>query len=252
MAWGMDRELLLRIERAGFYAWPALESVTQDGWVWRFSDGAGSRRANSVCALEFTGSDVEAAIDEVEARYAARGAPPQFQVSDASSPPDLDQRLERRGYAIDDPCVSLVKELSGDERAPPGSETFDSPTNSWFACYSSVITPARQKTAPSILARIPRPRAFCAYVRNDRVIATALGVPLGGIVIAECVATLAEARGTGAASAVMRALEAWGSAQGCQYAALQAVRTNVPAQALYKSLGFMPVGNYHMRIKRHP
>ena len=38
-------------------------------------------RANTVAALAFTGSDVEAAITEVERRYRAAGAPPRFTVS---------------------------------------------------------------------------------------------------------------------------------------------------------------------------
>ena len=247
----MDRELLLRIERAAFHAWPAVETADLGGWAWRFSDG-GSQRANSVSALHFTESNVESTIDEVERRYAALEAPPQFQVSDVSSPSDLDAHLARRGYTINDPCVTLVKTLGTDSSPPAGTDCSDSPSIGWFTCYSSVITPARQMTAPRILASIPRPRVFCGYMRDSRIVATALGVPLDGIIIAECVATHAEARGTGAASNVMRALEVWGAARGCQYAALQAVTTNAPAQALYKRLGYMPIGRYHMRVKRGP
>ena len=82
--------------------------------------------------------------------------------------------------------------------------------------------------------------------------ATALGVPDGEIIIAECVATLGAARGTGAASRVMRGLEIWGAARGCRIAALQALADNVPAQALYKSLGYRAAGGYHLRVKDLP
>jgi N-acetylglutamate synthase len=239
--------LLARIERAAFRAWPAPQNADVAGWHWRFADGAGSRRANSTAALAFSGTDVEAAIDAVESRYAGRGAAAMFQISDVSQPADLDQRLADRGYAVVEPCVTLVAEIA-DVLAPMGIEYFDVATPAWFDCYSSVITPARRATAPQILSRIPKPAAFCGVVRGGRVIATALAVAHDGIVIAECVATDVDARKTGAASAVMRGVAAWGAEQGCTIAALQAVAANAPAQALYRSLGYRPMGSYHMRV----
>ncbi len=244
----LDRDLLVRIERAGVHAWPASDVVERDGWLWRFSHG-GSQRANSVSALSYSGRDVDAAIDAVEAHYGARKVPAMFQVSDVSEPDDLDQRLAQRGYRINDGCVTLVKAIEPSAEMPLGTIYFDCAASDWFACYASVITPARRRTAPQILQRIPQPRAFCGVVREGRIAATALAVANDDIVIAECVATLAEVRGTGAASAVMRGLEAWGAAQGCRLAALQAVETNLPAQALYRRLGYCVHGRYHMRVK---
>jgi N-acetylglutamate synthase len=244
----IDRDLLMRIERAGVHAWPALETARFDGWLWRFSDG-GSQRANSVSALAFSGRDVEAAIENAERRYAVHGAKAMFQVSDVAAPSDLDARLANRGYTINDPCITLIRDIGAAPEMPPGVVCFDTATPAWFDCYASVITPARKRIAPQILARIPRPCTFCGLVRDGRVVATALAVPHDGIVIAECVATLAEARGTGAGSAVMRGLEAWGAANGCRLAALQALANNIPGQALYKSLGYRPHGGYHLRVK---
>ena len=42
-----SRAEVLAMERAAARAWPALEAIDVDGWVWRAS-GGGSRRANSV------------------------------------------------------------------------------------------------------------------------------------------------------------------------------------------------------------
>jgi N-acetylglutamate synthase len=244
----MDRTLLRQIEDAGVNAWPALETRPLDGWLWRYSDG-GSQRANSVSALEFTGPGVEAAIDTAEAWYGARGKPSMFQVSCVASPADLDHRLAVRGYRINDPCITLAKEIDAVGSRPDGIEYFATVTPEWFDCYSSVITPERKRMAPLILARIPPVAAFCGLRRDGRIVATALAVPLGRVVIAECVATLATARGTGAASAVMRGLEVWGAARNCKVAALQALENNAPAQALYKSLGYRENGRYHLRVK---
>jgi N-acetylglutamate synthase len=244
----MDRALLRRIEKAGVHAWPALEAEPLEGWLWRYSDG-GSQRANSVSALSFTGSNAEAAIDEAERRYAARGKAAMFQISDVSAPADLDARLDARGYRIVDPCTTLVQEIEHGAACPDGVEYFATATPEWFDCYASVITPERRRVAPSILARIPDGRTFCAVRRDGRIIATALGVFLDDVLIAECVATRADVRGTGAGSAVMRGLANWGATQGCKFSALQALAGNAAAQALYASLGYKELGRYHLRVK---
>lgn len=244
----IDRELLLRIERAGVHAWPAFETAPLDGWLWRFSNG-GSQRANSVSTLEYRADDVEASIDEAERRYAARDASAMFQISDVSEPSGLDARLEARGYRINDPCTTLAKHCDPGVAVDNDIVFLDSATTEWFDCYSSVITPARKRTAPRILAGVPRPSVFCGYRHDGRIIATALGVPHEDVIIAECVATYAEARGKGAASMVMRGLEAWGQRHGCTWIALQAVVTNAAAQALYRSLGYTEQGRYHLRVK---
>ena len=87
----ISRERLLAIERAAVAAWPAGETADIGGWLWR-SSGGGSQRANSVSALTFEGSDVEAAIAEAETRYRARSAAPMFQICDVNAPVDLDER----------------------------------------------------------------------------------------------------------------------------------------------------------------
>ena len=64
---------LRRIERLHVRAWPAFETANIDGWLWRYS-GGGSQRANAVSTIDFTGAEVEHAVDEVESRYHAIGA----------------------------------------------------------------------------------------------------------------------------------------------------------------------------------
>jgi N-acetylglutamate synthase len=246
----LDPRLLLAIERAGVLAWPAVETHGIDGWLWRFANG-GSQRANSVSTLDFDGADIDKAIADAEQRYRARGAPPMFQISDVCAPSDLGQRLAARGYTSKDRCTTLMRPAPFDAAEIGGGfgggfEIFDRATDEWTACYASVITPDRRRTAPDILARVPRGSAFCAVRRQGRIVATALGVTHGGVTIAECVASLAEVRGQGAASAVMRGLAAWGAAQGAHTVALQAVEHNAPAQALYRSLGYRLHGHYEI------
>jgi GNAT superfamily N-acetyltransferase len=244
-----SHEQLVAIERAALTAWPARETADIDGWLWRYS-GGGSQRANSVSPLIFCGADADAAIAQAEARYRARGAAPMFQVCHVGEPADLDARLQRRGYRMQEPCTALARNIAPDASAAHDAdiEIGDSPSEDWLSVYLAGITPSRRELAPMILARVPAPRAFLLLRDEGRPAATALGVVAEGVAIAECVMTLADRRRGGGASRVMRALEAWGARQGATIAALQAVAANAPAQALYAKLAYALVGSYHYRV----
>ena len=235
------------IERVAVRAWPALATANVAGWLWRYT-GGGSQRANSVSPLDFAGADVEAAIDEAERLYGARGAAPLFQVSDVVAPADLDQRLARRGYRLQEPCTCLAKPLGPDAAMPPDVEVAERAGEDWLSVYFTGVTLSRRAAAPTILARVPAPAAFLLRRQGGVPISVALAVADGGVVIAECVATHPEHRRQGASARIMRALEAWGVAHGARVAALQAVAANAPAQALYAKLGYRPVGGYHYRV----
>lgn len=249
----ISRDTLLAIERAAVVAWPASETADVDGWLWRYS-GGGSQRANSVSALAFRGTDAELAIGEAERRYRLRGASPMFQVCEVNAPGDLDGRLQRRGYRLREPCTALAKRIppaisgSLDTSLDSGVEIADRPSEAWLSVYLSGITQSRRAFAPTILARVPPPCAFLLVREAGEPAATALGVVAEGVVIAECVMTLATRRRSGAATRVMRALEAWGAGQGATVSALQAVTANAPAQALYAGLDYARVGGYHYRV----
>jgi GNAT superfamily N-acetyltransferase len=234
------------IEQAAVRAWPALETANIDGWLWRYT-GGGSQRANSVSPLAFTGADAEAAIDEAEGRYRSRGTKPMFQVCDINRPADLDQRLAARGYRLQEPCTTLAKQIAARE-VPSDVEIAMSASEDWLGVYLAGISEDRRPIAPRILAGVPAPRAFFLFREDGKPMSAALGVVAHGVVVAECVATLAAARRRGGSVRIMTALEAWGAKQGAGIAALQAVAANEPAQALYAKLDYTRVGRYHYRV----
>jgi GNAT superfamily N-acetyltransferase len=239
---------LLAIERAAVAAWPAFETADVKGWLWRYS-GGGSQRANSVSPLQFAGSDVDGAIAVVEARYRARGAAAMFQICDVNVPNDLDQRLERRGYRLQEPCTCLAKRIASPAASiDTNVELAQAPSEDWFSVYLAGITVSRRSFAPRILARVPAPRAFLLLRDQGEPVATALCVVAEGVAIAECVSTRADRRRTGAGSRIMRALEAWAARHGARIAALQAVAANTAAQGLYAKLAYARVGGYHYRV----
>jgi GNAT superfamily N-acetyltransferase len=245
----LPHDRLVAIERIAVAAWPALETADIEGWLWRYS-GGGSQRANSVSALDFRGADIDAAIAQAEERYRARGASPMFQICDVNDPTDLDARLERRGYRLQEPCTVLAKSIAPNGAAIPDAdiEVSERPGPDWLSVYLAGITPSRRSLAPMILAGVPSPCAFLLLRDRGRPAATALCVVGDGVAIAECVMTEADRRRSGAGSRVMLALEAWGARQGATLAALQAVAANAPAQGLYARLAYARVGSYHYRV----
>jgi GNAT superfamily N-acetyltransferase len=228
-----DLPAMLRLAVA---AWPALETAGIDGWLWRAS-GGGSKRANSVSALSFTGADPETAIDAIEARYSARGQVPRFQIDDISAPADLARRLLARGYREEEVTLTMTKSIGAAD--PPSScEIAAEPTAAWLAVYLSAITPDRRAVNQLILDRVPAPRAFILCRDAGIARSTGLCVVSGDDAIVECMATSAAGRRTGGASAVLASIESWAAQRGARATCLQVVDGNAPAISLYHNAGY--------------
>lgn len=238
---------LRAVERLHVRAWPALETADIDGWLWRRS-GGGSNRANSVSTVRFTGGDVEAALDAVEARYRARNAPARVCVYDLSEPPGLTESLKARGYRNDETTVTMKKPVARRD-APGNVEVSERPGDAWRGVYLGAITENRRVINAEILKSIPQPCAFFACKREGRVISTGLGVADGGFAAIECMATRADARRQGGAQAVLAAIEHWAEREGAHTLALQAVAINAAAIALYRGFGFEQVATNRFWVK---
>lgn len=235
------------IERAIARAWPADETWPIGGWLWR-SSGGGFGRANSVATLGSPG-DVDAAIEEVEARYRARRQPTLIQVTDASEPLDLGTRLLGRGYRVSDENATLVRRLDpetivGGRRVRPdlAVEMNEDATDDWLQTYGTALDAARRASAPRILARVPRPRRLIGVRQAGEHCATTLLVADGPIAVVECVATRVQSRRSGAAHLAMAAAIEQARELGAAIIALGMVAANQPARALYEGLGFAEVG----------
>lgn len=241
------RAELLAVEEAAVRGWPALQSAVIDGWVWRHTSG-GSVRANTVAALAFIGSDVRAAIVEVERRYRAAGAPPRFTISQVSVPADLDARLAARGYLRGDDHVTMAKRVEPCSLPADALEVGAEPTPEWMEVYLAGLSLDRRAVAPSILSGLPAGRMYFAFRRMGKIVASGLSIADGGLASVQCMATLPAYQRQGCAQSVLAAIESWAAAQGCRLLYLQTGADNAPAQALYRRCGFFLAGRYHTRV----
>jgi len=235
------------IERLHVRAWPALATASVRGWLWRYS-GGGSQRANSVSTVEFSGDDPAAALDEVEARYRARGAPTRIHTYDLTAPQGLTDLLRARRYGESETTVTMMKPATARE-LPAGVEIADTGDAAWREVYLAAITESRRATNARILDAIPRPCGWFACRRGGRTIATGLCVADGDLAVVECMATRADARRQGGGRAVLAGIEAWAAMRGVRALALQAVIGNLPAVALYRGFGFEPVATNRFWVK---
>ena len=250
----MKHELIAELDALAARSWPAIEEERRGGWTLRYADGF-TFRANSVLPRALDG-DSEGAIDEVEQAYGARGLRTVFRLGPVVDPPDLDDRLVRRGYALEHPAAVLACDLSealrrlGSPRhevaldarlGAPWLETFRRAERRWPA--------AQDAAAQHVLSAGADERRFALAAVEGVPVATGYGRIAGGWLYLSCIATLAEQRRGGLGRAVSAALLGFGHAHGARSAFLEVDARNEAAIALYAALGFRPVYAYHYRVR---
>ena len=250
----MKHELIGELDGLAARSWPAVEEELRGGWTLRYAGGF-TFRANSVRPHALDG-DPEGAIDDAEQAYRARGLRTVFHLSPVVDPPDLDERLERRGYALEHRAAVLACDLAEairrlgaprhdvalDERlGAPWLETFRRAERRWLAEQDAAaehVLTAGSDERRFALATVERVPAATGYARIA-----------GEWLYLSCIATLPELRRGGLGRAVSAALLRFGHAQGASSAFLEVDARNEAAIALYAAFGFRPVYAYHYRVR---
>jgi GNAT superfamily N-acetyltransferase len=238
----MTRALGTRLGELVAEAWPAPSTQDIGGWLLRHADGV-TKRANSVLPIGDPG-DVDVAVERAERFYTELGLPTVFSIDAQARPQGLDGFLEASGYELVDPTIAMVADLAG-PYAQDGVEVEQAPSREWLDLWWSVDGRYDHQLpmAEKILTGVP-----AGYASLDGV-AVGRGVPQGEWLGIYAMAVAPEARRRGLGRRVLRALLAWGRAQGCERAYLVVVERNAPARALYEAEGFVEAGGYHYRVK---
>jgi ribosomal protein S18 acetylase RimI-like enzyme len=232
------------IELATIRTWPAAVTEERNGWFCLAAGGV-TGRVNAAWPLGWDGGDLDAAIDDVEAWYAARGLPPRFKLTDgAFAPPELPQALARRGYAPVTPTLVMTTRVAPRDASPDVRMADAMPDEFDAALRETAKDESEYDERRNIALRAPKPTAFATIREDARVAAIGMAAcseDLAGIFLMR---TTPEARRRGLARRILRALLARCAAWGARTAFLQVEADNAPAVALYRSEGFTELATY--------
>ncbi|WEK50567.1 MAG: GNAT family N-acetyltransferase [Candidatus Kaistia colombiensis] len=241
---------ILGIEAACLSAWPAVGTVHDGAWIWRFAHGY-SKRSNSFQSLDPEDDDeAERRIAYLAALSTRHGIEPVFRVTPLAGQRVLDV-LDRDGWSAFDESRVLAMDLDGFDFAPTGDVRFFNPTDPRWYRAQSVLSQAAAKEVESLKVLLgliaPEARGIVCYAPDGTPAAAALAVNAGGIGVFLNVVTDRTRRRQGYGAAVMRAALGWTVENGASSAAIQVTSQNDPAIRLYESLGFVEQYRYHYR-----
>ena len=233
--------------------WPGKSIHKLLGWTVNEDSGV-TWRANCVFPYgAVTLDQVESLIDEVIRFYNGSGHPAAFKITNACQPPDLDERLERRGF--EKRMLTHVQTLDlGIDRftlEPTSSpEIHPNVTEEWLDKQKVDKRYQGQglKVLEGILRRIPGEKGFAIVRSEEKVVAVGLGVVHKDWLALFSIRVDSDKRRKGIGRTVSKALLNWGMELGARKAFLQVEVENIPAQALYRELGFETVYTYWYRI----
>lgn len=245
-----DMALVLACEERIVNCWPAVETLRIDGFVVRFAHGY-SGRANSATPI-VPGADLdEKGIAVVERLYAAAGLRSLFRITPLAAP-NLAARLLARGYQLRDESCGFVAplELPFEESAADLALTA-APDIDWIEGVSALQRSDKNNPAhlAAIVTRIRLPAAFAMLRVQSRPIGFGLCVIDRGMAEIGSIILAPEYRGKGHGRALVQGLLRFAGENGAHSAFLQVEAGNLPAIALYKSLGFKHVYGYRTLIR---
>jgi ribosomal protein S18 acetylase RimI-like enzyme len=241
---------ILGVESACLSAWPAVGTVHDGAWLWRFAHGY-SKRSNSFQSLDpEDDEDAERRIDYLAALSRRHGITPVFRVTPLAGGRVLDA-LDRAGWSAYEESRVLAMSLEDCAFEPAGDVRFFNPTDPRWYRAQSTLSQSTGKTVETLKILLgliaPEARGVVAYAPDGTPAAAALAVNAGGIGIYLNVVTDRTKRRQGYGATVMRAALRWTMENGARAAAIQVTSDNDPAIRLYESLGFVEQYRYHYR-----
>jgi GNAT superfamily N-acetyltransferase len=229
-----------------------------DGWLVRATPDAPFRRANSVLPNgPLTDTSFDDAMREVEEFYDSRELPVRFQISEAAQPPDLDRRLERRGYEIEVPVVvmSAGATIVLGRTAGQGRLADERGRRAWeranAALHGDVQSARERVLAYGRAMHALKLPAVAAVAPAEPGEATSIGFAVAeqGWTGIFGMGTRPGHRRRGAATAVLHTLAEWAVEQDAPRLYLQVEEANAAARELYVRAGFVDAYGYHYRSR---
>ncbi|WP_299735201.1 GNAT family N-acetyltransferase [uncultured Roseobacter sp.] len=222
--------------------WPAAAKRAVGPWVLRHGAGGGKRVSAATAQTLPQQTDIAAA----EAEMGQDGQDPLFMIRPEDA--DLDQRLAAQGYHVLDPtnvyCTPVARLT---DKPVPRVTAFCI----WEPLAIMEEIWAQGGIGPERLAVMARAGVKTGILArwNEKPAGAAFAALHETICMVHAVEILPEQRRQGVAQWVMRAAAFWAQKQGATHIAVLCTQANTAANALYSSLGFEIVGQYHYRHK---
>ncbi|SFS60477.1 GNAT family N-acetyltransferase [Paenibacillus sp. BC26] len=241
------------LEELTLNAWPSLQTVVYDGWLLRFAAGY-TKRSNSVSAL-YSANDhhLEERIAACEAVYNEAAQDTIFKIT-PFGPPDLDQILDQRGYAIADPSRVMIIESLVDVPAPElqGMKIEYEMSDSWLdtMCEMNRITGTNKQLAAQIITSTKPKQGYFTLAVNDEPVACGLGVVERGYIGLYDIVTAEAHHNRGYGEQLIRHMLHWARENGAEKGYLLVVQSNAAANRLYRKLNYRESYPYWYRVKK--
>ncbi len=240
------------LEELTLNAWPAPQTVYDDGWVLRFAEGY-TRRANSVNPLYTPFSDLAEHIRRCEGWYRARKQDVVFKMTPLALPKQLDKVLALHGYREE--AVTSVQTVELSHIAPPDQNqniilTYEL-HDAWLELFCQMRGGDTRHLGMmrKIISRIAPACAFAVLYVGETSAAMGLAVAERGYVGLFDIITHPELRNRGLGEQLILRLLNWGKASGATHSYLQVMTNNAPALRLYEKLGYQEVYQYWYRVR---
>ncbi len=233
------------IERATLTAVAPQAQEEIEGWLLPFDTGTVGR-AKSAVPLSHEAPRAEV-IEEIEARYAARGLPLMLRLPDVASFDALRKRLSARGYAAGGKPVHVQAALAHDARAvSPGPLAYlaERPDAAWAAVFvGEGFDPVDGASRVATLSRAPG-ALFASIREGDATVAAGMAGFSHGWASVHGMRTAQHCRGRGLAAQVLATLADAALTRGLERMVLQVEASNDSALALYRRAGFITGWTY--------
>lgn len=236
----MTPDLLAQVAEA---TWPPAATHRHGPWLIREGQGGGQRVSAASPAGDWTSDD----IPQAEAAMAALGQSPLFVIH----PQDVavDAALAARGYAHHDPVVAYAAPTDALADPPPA---FLTSFPHWPPLAVAAQLWAEGGIGPGRLAvmdRVQGPKTAILGRSGDRAAGIAFTAIHGHVAMLHALEVAPDQRRKGCAHNILRAAALWARDHGATSLALLVTERNAAARALYTSLNFAVVGQYHYRKK---
>lgn len=228
--------------------WPPLNTAIVGAFTVPHGGGGGNR----VSAVRLTdpeaGDATEADIDAALSAQAKHGQSPLFMVLDQQGA--LDAKLQARGLLIRDTTIGMIAPTANLAEPPPPVTCF----TTWppLAIQEEIWTAGGiGKARWDIMARATGPKISLFGRINDKPAATAYLAVHDGVAMLHALEVAESHRRKGLAATMMKTAAFWAVSQRAGHISVLVTQANAPARALYSSLGFQAVGQYHYRSNSH-